>query len=109
MNAHYETVVAASKEAPQVVIFTAPWCGPCKQLKPVLQSLKADYGFELTELNIEDFSPEDLQTLGVRNVPNVRVLRNTVVSAQFVGARTRGQTEDWLTTFGVVAKGLTFE
>jgi thioredoxin-like negative regulator of GroEL len=109
MNALYETAVAASKQAPQVVIFTAPWCGPCKMLKPALVALKADYGFELTELNVEDFTPEDLQTLGVRNVPNVRVLQNTVVQAQFVGARTKAQVEDWLTTFGVIARGLSFE
>ncbi|MEZ2310761.1 thioredoxin family protein [Paraburkholderia sp. RCC_158] len=109
MNALYETAVAASKQAPQVVIFTAPWCGPCKMVKPALVALKAEYGLDLTELNVEDFSPEDLQTLGVRNVPNVRVVHNTVVKAQFVGARTRAQVEDWLTVHGVIARGLSFE
>ncbi|MFP3609193.1 thioredoxin family protein [Paraburkholderia sp. SIMBA_050] len=109
MNTLYETTVAASKQVPQVVIFTAPWCGPCKMLKPALAALKADYGFALTELNVEDFDAAELQTLGVRNVPNVRVLHNTVVKAQFVGARTKAQVEEWLTAHGVIARGLSFE
>src|SRR5271170_95548 len=109
MNTLYESIVAASKEAPQVVIFTAAWCGPCKLLKPALQSLKADYGFAYHELDVADFGPAELQTLGVRNVPNVRVIHNTVVKAQFTGSRTKASVEEWLTAFGVIARGLSFE
>jgi thioredoxin-like negative regulator of GroEL len=109
MNQQYAGAVEASKTRPQVVIFTAAWCGPCKMLKPALQSLKADYGFDYHELDVADFAPEELQTLGVRNVPNVRVLHNTIVKAQFVGARTKAQVEEWLTAQGAIARGLSFE
>jgi thioredoxin-like negative regulator of GroEL len=109
MNPKYEAALEASKERPQVVIFTAAWCGPCKLLKPALQSLKGDYGFDYHEFDVAEFAPEDLQTLGVRNVPNVRVLSNTVVKAQFVGARTKASVEQWLTELGVIARGMSFE
>ncbi|WP_179949829.1 thioredoxin family protein [Burkholderia sp. MSMB1072] len=109
MKQIYDKLLSGSSTAPEVVIFTAPWCGPCKMLKPALQALKADYGFNCTEINAADISPEDLETLGVRGVPNLRVLQDGVVKAQFSGARTRAQVEDWLTSFGVIARGLSFE
>jgi len=105
----YFQALKDSRERPVVVIFTADWCGPCKLLKPALKALKADYGFDYHEFDVADFAPHELQTLGVRNVPNVRALHNTVVKAQFVGARTKAQAEDWLTDNGVIARGLSFE
>ncbi|KVH05347.1 hypothetical protein WS84_27825 [Burkholderia anthina] len=109
MKQIYDKLLIGSGAAPEVVIFTAPWCGPCKMLKPVLQALKTDYGFNYTEINAADISTADLETLGVRGVPNVRVLQGGVVKAQFSGARTKAQVEDWLTSFGVIARGLSFE
>jgi thioredoxin-like negative regulator of GroEL len=109
MNPKYAEALEASKTRPQVVIFTAAWCGPCKLLKPALQALKADYGFDYHEFDVAEFEPAELQTLGVRNVPNVRVLLNTVVKAQFVGARTKASVEEWLTELGVISRGLSFE
>jgi thioredoxin-like negative regulator of GroEL len=109
MNKQYDAAVAASTTRPQVVYFSAVWCGPCKMLKPAMHALKADYGFDYVELDVADFTPAELQTLGVRNLPNVRVLSNTVVKSQFVGARTKGQVKDWLTANMVIADGLDFE
>jgi thioredoxin-like negative regulator of GroEL len=109
MKQQYDAALVDSKNRPQVVIFTAPWCGPCKILKPALAALKADYGFGYRELDVTDFSEAELQTLGVRNVPNVRVLANTVVTSQFTGLRTKAQIKDWLTANHVITDGLDFE
>ncbi|MFM0283956.1 thioredoxin family protein [Paraburkholderia sediminicola] len=109
MQQTYDTLVAASKQAPEVVIFTAPWCGPCKMLKPSLQALQADYGFHLTELDVTSFSEAELSTLGVRNVPNVRVLSGGMMKAQFAGAHTKAQVREWLLGFNVITDGLEFE
>jgi thioredoxin-like negative regulator of GroEL len=109
MKQTYDTVVLASKKAPQVVIFTAPWCGPCKMLKPSMVALQADYGFALTELDVTAFDSVQLETLGVRQVPCVRIIRDGIVTGQFSGARLKAHIKDWLTTFGVISDGLVFE
>ncbi|WP_224020279.1 thioredoxin family protein [Burkholderia vietnamiensis] len=109
MKQTYEKLLSDSSKAPEVVIFTATWCGPCKLLKPALQSLKADYGFNYTELDIATFSPQELTELGVRNVPTVQVLVNGAVKTQHVGAAMKSKMEYWLTDAGVISRGLSFE
>jgi len=66
------TVMRASLEKPIIVDFWAPWCGPCKQLMPMLEKAVTAAGGEvlLAKVNLDE-NPELAQALRVQSVPTV--------------------------------------
>lgn len=81
-------VVAASMETPVLVDFWAPWCGPCKQLGPVLEKLVAEAGGKilLAKVNIDD-NQQLAQALRVQSVPTVFAFFQGQPVTAFAGAR----------------------
>ena len=80
-------VIEASRETPVLVDFWAPWCDPCKQLTPVLESVVrgAKGAVRLVKLNIDEH-PEIPGQMGVQSVPAVFAFKDGKPVDGFMGA-----------------------
>ena len=92
-----QQVVKASFKQPVVIDFWAPWCAPCKVLKPILEKLAGEYEgkFKLAKVN-SDENPEISARYAVRGIPSVKAMVDGKIVNEFTGALPEGMVRDWL-------------
>ena len=90
-------VIEASRTQPVIVDFWATWCGPCKQLTPVLEKLvrAAKGAVRLAKIDI-DRNPEIAQQMGVQSVPAVFAFIQGRPVDGFMGALPESQIKTWI-------------
>ena len=77
---------------PVLVDYWAEWCGPCKMIAPILDSLTAEYAgkLKISKINIDD-NQKTPQKYGVRGIPTLMIFKNGNVEATKVGALSKSQ------------------
>ncbi len=99
-DSSFESDVLKSSK-PVLVDYWAEWCGPCRQVAPVLEEIAKEYAskIEIVKLNVDE-NPEVVRTYGIMNIPTLTVFKDGQVVKEIVGAKPKSallrELEDFL-------------
>lgn len=93
-NFHHE--IEHSKN-PVIVDFWAPWCGPCRQLSPIVDELSKDMENKLDvyKCNIDE-NPEVPSKFAVRGIPTLMIFKNGKLVDSKVGSLPKSALYEWV-------------
>lgn len=84
-------------DAPVLVDFWAPWCGPCKMIAPLLEELSDVYGEKIKICKIDvDTNKETPAKFNVRGIPTLTFFKGGNAESTKVGALSRAQLTDFI-------------
>lgn len=98
-------VIDRSQQVPIVLDLWAEWCGPCKQLSPVLERLAEEFGGRFVLAKVDtDANPRLAQALGVQGIPAVKAIVQGQLIGEFTGVMPEAEVRQWLTQLVTMAE-----
>jgi len=90
-DATFEAEVVKS-DRPVMVDFWAAWCGPCRQISPIVEDLAGTYSGKVKVVKVDvDANPDVAMKYSIRSIPTVLIFRDGQVVDQIIGAYPRGE------------------
>ena len=87
----------ARKAAVAVVDFSATWCGPCRMLAPVVESVSEKLADKASFYNVDvDEAPELAAEFGINSVPCVILMKNGALVDQSIGFKPEAMITSWI-------------
>jgi thioredoxin 1 len=80
---------------PVLVDFWAPWCGPCRQIAPVIEQLAGENAgaIKIGKLNVDN-APNSAQSYGVSSIPTLMIFKDGEVVERFVGVQPKSRLQE---------------
>ncbi len=90
-DTNFDSEVLKSSD-PVMVDFWAPWCGPCRQIGPVIEQLAGENAgsAKVVKLNVDE-APNSAQSYGVSSIPTIMVFKGGEVVDTFVGVQPKAR------------------
>ena len=95
-DAAFENDVLKS-DKPVLVDYWAEWCGPCKQIAPILDEMSKTYGdkLQIVKMNVDE-NREVPARFGIRGIPTLMLFKDGQVAATKIGAVPKKSLQDWV-------------
>lgn len=87
-EAEFKALLA--ENAPIVIDFWAPWCGPCKQVAPVIEELSAEFAGKINVVKCDvDENPDLAGEYNIRTIPTILFIKDGEIKEKHVGSASK--------------------